>query len=65
MFQFVFLCVSAISAATTTFLSVGDWGGAALGEPYSGQAMAVAREMERVASGGAGAKWVLNTGDNF
>lgn len=58
---FLMSCFSG-GAVATSFLSVGDWGGAALGPPYSANALAVATAMVS-AKGDAG--WVMNTGDNF
>jgi len=51
----------------STFLTIGDWGGAALQEttkPYHQNVLDVAKAMDAVAKA-HGAKLVVNTGDNF
>lgn len=47
-----------------TFLTLGDWGGAALGGQYNENVYAVANQMATTAAS-TDAKFIINTGDNF
>lgn len=65
LFPVVFLFPPTILANNYAFLSLGDWGGAALEDPkYTKTVYAVSEQMETIATA-VGAKFVLNTGDNF
>ena len=47
-----------------SFLSIGDWGGAAVDDQYKQNTYDVASQMATTASS-TSAKFVINTGDNF
>lgn len=65
LFSIAFLFPSTILANTYAFLSLGDWGGAALEDSkYTKTVYAVSNQMETIATA-IGTKFVINTGDNF
>jgi len=65
LFSVVFLFPSIAVASNYAFLSLGDWGAAALEDPkYTKTVYAVSKQMGITASM-IGATFVLNTGDNF
>ncbi len=59
-----------VASAEYTFLSIGDWGGAFVGETnpaevqYKNNVYAVAQQMA-ITANQTGAKFIINTGDNF
>lgn len=62
-----FAALSVAAKAGVSFITVGDWGGAALEEPskpYSQNVRDVAAQMERSANE-HGVQFIVNTGDNF
>merc|ERR1719506_20455 len=52
------------ATATTSFITLGDWGGMSLGSYHATTVTAVAKQMAATASK-AGINFVVNTGDNF
>lgn len=61
----VFVSLTVVAQVQSyTFLSVGDWGGAAVSPEYSNNVYDVAAQMAQQASD-SNAKFVINTGDNF
>jgi hypothetical protein len=60
----VALAVLAVAAAKYSFLSVGDWGGAATTDAYRSNQYAVADRMAAVINV-TDAQFIVNTGDNF
>jgi predicted MPP superfamily phosphohydrolase len=64
---FIAVCLPMVAASGISFLTLGDWGGAALEEPskpYSKNVVDVATAMAANAKAND-AKFVVNTGDNF
>ena len=55
---------AAPATAPTTFITIGDWGGMALGSYHATTTTAVAKQMAATAAD-AGAAFIVNTGDNF
>ncbi len=66
-FNGLVLCLTAIVVAASkpySFISIGDWGAAAIDDGLKKNVYNVAKEMTLVASS-LDAKFVINTGDNF
>eukprot|EP00929_Paragymnodinium_shiwhaense_P036041 TRINITY_DN19366_c0_g1_i1.p1 TRINITY_DN19366_c0_g1~~TRINITY_DN19366_c0_g1_i1.p1 ORF type:complete len:354 (+),score=101.33 TRINITY_DN19366_c0_g1_i1:67-1128(+) len=61
---FATLASTAAAAGGFSFLTVGDWGGATLGGYHEANQKAVAAQMGKTAED-LGAKFIINTGDNF
>ncbi|RYH23707.1 hypothetical protein EON65_17565 [archaeon] len=59
----VFACCSAVCSAAYSFLSVGDWGGAAIGAQEVTNVYSVSAQMDTTATS-LNAQFVLNTGDS-
>ncbi|CAE7586742.1 DIP13 [Symbiodinium sp. KB8] len=59
-----FLLFSAAAEGSVSFLTLGDWGGYALGSFHQTTVTAVAQQMAKTATQ-TGASFVVNTGDNF
>eukprot|EP00747_Dinoflagellata_sp_TGD_P193379 gnl/TRDRNA2_/TRDRNA2_59459_c0_seq1.p1 gnl/TRDRNA2_/TRDRNA2_59459_c0~~gnl/TRDRNA2_/TRDRNA2_59459_c0_seq1.p1 ORF type:complete len:434 (-),score=71.37 gnl/TRDRNA2_/TRDRNA2_59459_c0_seq1:172-1473(-) len=60
----VALLVGLVRAKPASFITLGDWGGAALGGYHEQDQKVVAKAMTKTAQD-AGIKFVVNTGDNF
>jgi hypothetical protein len=63
-FHFLFLIRFICGSGNFTFISVGDWGGAAVGQPYTTNVYAVANSMANY-SQHLNPQFIINTGDNF
>ena len=57
-------CVLAVASAAPAFVSIGDWGGAALEDYHRTDELAVAKQFGTTA-GDLDAMFVVNVGDNF
>jgi hypothetical protein len=58
------LLIVGAQAANFAFLSIGDWGGAALDQQASDNVYAVSAQMATTAAASS-AQFIVNTGDNF
>ena len=63
-FMLYFSAVHSQQASPFTFLSIGDWGGAAISPSVKENVYAVARSMRKTAAA-QNAQFVISTGDNF
>lgn len=60
----VFACCAEATSILPSFIGLGDWGGYALGSPYTTNVAAVAAEMVKIKSTYS-PDFVINVGDNF